>query len=331
MGAYIIRRFLYMLLLLWFTTMVSYAIIALPPGDYLTSYVAQLRSQGEDINDEQIEGLRRAYGLGEPKYVQYFRWMHQLVVERDFGRSFAYRQPVSQLLLERLPATLLVSIGSTLVVYLLAIPIGIYSAVRQYSPGDYVATIVGFVGLAVPNFLLALVLMLFFYRTFGVSVGGLTSPQYESAPWSVAKVLDLLVHLPVPWLVIGAAGAASVIRVMRATLLDELNRPYVETARAKGVSEWRLLLRYPVRVALNPIASTVGWVLPAMFSGAVITSIVLGLPTVGPILLQALLNQDMFLAAGIVLILTALTLIGTFISDMLLMVLDPRIRMEGGQ
>lgn len=331
MGAYIIRRFLYMLLLLWFTTMVSYAIIALPPGDYLTSYVAQLRSQGEDINEEQIAGLRRAYGLGEPEYVQYFRWMRQMVVERDFGRSFAYRQPVSQLLLERLPATLLVSIGSTLVVYLLAIPIGIYSAVRQYSPGDYLATIIGFVGLAVPNFLLALVLMLFFYRTFGVSVGGLTSPQYESVPWSVAKVLDLLVHLPVPWLVIGAAGAASVIRVMRATLLDELNRPYVETARAKGVSEWRLLLRYPVRVALNPIASTVGWVLPAMFSGAVITSIVLGLPTVGPILLQALLNQDMFLAAGIVLILTALTLIGTFISDMLLMVLDPRIRLEGGQ
>ncbi len=331
MGAYIIRRFLYMLLLLWFTTMVSYAIIALPPGDYLTSYVAQLRSQGEDINEEQIAGLRRAYGLGEPEYVQYFRWMRQMVVERDFGRSFAYRQPVSQLLLERLPATLLVSIGSTLVVYLLAIPIGIYSAVRQYSPGDYLATIIGFVGLAVPNFLLALVLMLFFYRTFGVSVGGLTSPQYESVPWSVAKVLDLLVHLPVPWLVIGAAGAASVIRVMRATLLDELNRPYVETARAKGVSEWRLLLRYPVRVALNPIASTVGWVLPAMFSGAVITSIVLGLPTVGPILLQALLNQDMFLAASIVLILTALTLIGTFISDMLLMVLDPRIRLEGGQ
>ncbi len=328
MGAYIIRRFLYMLLLLWFTTMVSYAIIALPPGDYLTSYVAQLRSQGEDINEEQIAGLRRAYGLGEPKYVQYLLWMRQMVVERDFGRSFAYRQPVSQLLRERLPATLLVSIGSTLVVYLLAIPIGIYSAVRQYSPGDYVATIIGFVGLAVPNFLLALVLTLFFYKTFGVSVGGLTSPEYEMAPWSVAKVLDLLVHLPLPWLVIGAAGAASVIRVMRATLLDELNRPYVETARAKGVSEWRLLLRYPVRVALNPIASTVGWVLPAMFSGAVITAIVLGLPTVGPMLLQSLLNQDMFLAAGIVLILTALTIIGTFISDLLLMWLDPRIRLE---
>jgi len=328
MGAYIIRRFLYMVLLLWFTTMVSYAIIALPPGDYLTSYVAQLRSQGEDINDEQIAGLRRAYGLGEPKYVQYLLWMRQMVVERDFGRSFAYRQPVSQLLRERLPATLLVSIGSTLVVYLLAIPIGIYSAVRQYSPGDYVATIIGFVGLAVPNFLLALVLTLFFYKTFGVSVGGLTSPEYEMAPWSVAKVLDLLVHLPLPWLVIGAAGAASVIRVMRATLLDELNRPYVETARAKGVSEWRLLLRYPVRVALNPIASTVGWVLPSMFSGAVITAIVLGLPTVGPMLLQSLLNQDMFLAAGIVLILTALTIIGTFISDLLLMWLDPRIRLE---
>ncbi len=331
MGAYFARRFLYMLLLLWFSTMVSFAIIVLPPGDYLTSYVDQLRQQGEDINAEQIAALERAYGLGQPEYVQYLRWMRQLLFEGDFGRSFSFREPVSQILAERLPATLLVSVGSTLIVYLLGIPIGIYSAVKQYSAGDYAVTLIGFIGLAVPNFLLALILTMFFYNTFGVSVGGIYTPGLESAPWSWAKFVDLLKHLPVPLLVIGTAGTASIIRVMRATLLDELNRPYVETARAKGVSEWRLLFRYPVRVALNPIASTMGWVLPAMFSGATITAIVLNLPTVGPILLQSLMNQDMFLAASIVLILTALTIIGTFISDLLLVWLDPRIRLERGR
>ncbi len=331
MGAYLARRLLYMVLLLWFSTMVSFAIIVLPPGDYLTSYVQQLRAQGEDINEEQIAALERAYGLGQPEYVQYIRWMRQLLVEGDFGRSFSFREPVRQILGERLPATLLVSFGSTLIVYLLGIPIGIYSAVKQYSAGDYAATLIGFIGLAVPNFLLALILTMFFYNTFGVSVGGIFSPGMESAPWSWAKVVDLLKHLPVPLLVIGTAGTASIIRVMRATLLDELNRPYVETARAKGVSEWRLLFRYPVRIALNPIASTLGWVLPAMFSGATITAIVLNLPTVGPILLQSLMNQDMFLAASIVLILTALTIIGTFLSDLLLSWLDPRIRVERGR
>lgn len=331
MGAYFARRFLYMVLLLWFSTMVSFAIIVLPPGDYLTSYVQQLRSQGEDINEEQIAALEQAYGLGQPEYVQYLRWMRQILFYGDFGRSFSFREPVGKILTERLPATLLVSVGSTIIVYLLGIPIGIYSAVRQYSASDYAFTLIGFIGLAIPNFLLALILMMFFYNTFGVSVGGIYTPGMESAPWSAAKLLDLLKHLPVPLLVIGTAGTASIIRVMRATLLDELNRPYVETARAKGVSEWKLLFRYPVRVALNPIASTMGWVLPAMFSGATITAIVLNLPTVGPILLQSLMNQDMFLAASIVLILTALTIIGTFISDLLLVWLDPRIRLERGQ
>jgi peptide/nickel transport system permease protein len=229
--------------------------------------------------------------------------------------------------MDRLPATLLVSLGSTMLVYALAIPIGIFSAVRQYSVGDYIATFLGFFGLAVPNFLLALIAMMWFYQQFGVSVGGLYSPEMQSAPWGWAKFFDLLLHLPVPLFVIGIAGTAAITRVMRATLLDELNKPYVETARAKGVSEWRLLLKYPVRVALNPIASTIGWLLPAMFSGATITAIVLNLPTVGPLLLESLLTEDMFLAAGILLILTALTIIGTFISDMVLMWLDPRIRM----
>jgi peptide/nickel transport system permease protein len=326
-GAYIIRRFLYMILLIAFTTIVSFAIIVLPPGDYLTSYVQRLESQGGDVTDEQIAALEAAYGLGEPVYVQYFRWVKGLVTEGDLGRSFAWRAPVTEVIMDRLPMTLLVSLGSTLVVYLIAIPIGIYSAVRQYSIGDYIATLIGFIGLAVPNFLLALVAGMAFYKWFGISVAGLYSPEMQSAAWSWDKFVDLLKHLPVPLIVIGIAGTAAIIRVMRATLLDELNQPYVETARAKGVSEWRLLFKYPVRVALNPIASTIGWLLPAMFSGEAITAVVLNLPTIGPVLLQSLLTEDMFLAAGIVFILTVLTLIGTFISDLALMWIDPRIRL----
>jgi peptide/nickel transport system permease protein len=316
-----------MLILLALSTIVSFAIIVLPPGDYLSSYVANLQAQGEQVSEDQIAALERAYGLGQPIHVQYWKWVSNIVTDGNLGRSFAWREPVSELILDRLPATLLVSLGSTLLVYALAIPIGVFSAVKQYSIGDYIATFIGFIGIAVPNFLLALIAMLYFYKTFGVSIGGLYSQDMQTAPWSWEKFLDLLIHLPVPLIVIGVAGTASIIRVMRATLLDELNKPYVETARAKGVSEWRLVLKYPVRVALNPIASTIGWLLPAMFSGATITAIVLNLPTVGPLLLESLLTEDMFLAAGILLILTALTIIGTFISDLVLMWLDPRIRM----
>jgi len=330
-GAYIARRFLYMMILILLTTVVSFAIIVLPPGDYLTSYVAQLEAQGGDVTNEQIASLETAYGLGDPEYVQYFKWMRGLVTEGDLGRSFAWRAPVSEIIMDRLPMTLVTSLGSTLVVYLIAIPIGIYAAVKQYSLGDYVASFIGFIGLAIPNFLLGLVAMMAIYKWFGVSVAGLYSPDMQSAPWSFAKFLDLLAHLPVPLFVIGIAGTAGIIRVMRATLLDELNQPYVETARAKGVSEWKLLLRYPVRVALNPIASTIGWLLPAMFSGDAITAIVMNLPTIGPVLLQSLLTEDMYLAAGILLILTVLTLVGTFLSDLALMGIDPRIRFERGR
>lgn len=327
MSSYIARRVLYMVILIVLSSIVSFIIIVLPEGDYLTSYVANLQAQGEQVTEDQIAALERAYGLGQPVYVQYWKWVTNIVTEGNLGRSFAWRQPVSDLIMDRLPATLLVSLGSTLLVYTLAIPIGIFSAVKQYSIWDYLVTFVGFIGLAVPNFLLALIAMLWFYEAFGVSVGGLYSQDMQTAPWSWAKFLDLLAHLPVPLVVIGLAGTAGIIRVMRATLLDELDKPYVETARAKGVSEWRLVLRYPVRVALNPIASTIGWLLPAMFSGATITAVVLNLPTVGPLLLESLLTEDMFLAAGIVFILTVLTIIGTFISDLVLMWLDPRIRM----
>lgn len=327
MGIYIIKRFLYMLVLIALTTVVAFAIIVLPPGDYLTSYVSRLESQGGDVTNEQIEALEVAYGLGDPAPVQYLKWVRGLVTEGDMGRSFAWRAPVSEVILDRLPMTLVTAIGSTILVYLIAIPIGIYSAVRQYSFGDYVATLIGFIGLAVPNFLLALVAMMAFYNWFGISVAGLFSPEYQAAPWSLSRVWDLMKHLPVPLIVIGIAGTAAIIRVMRATLLDELQKPYVETARAKGVSESRLLLKYPVRVALNPIISTIGWLLPAIFSGDAITAIVLNLPTIGPVLLQSLLTEDMYLAAGIVFMLTVLTLIGTFISDLALMWVDPRIRM----
>jgi peptide/nickel transport system permease protein len=327
MRAYVARRFLYMLILIFLISIVGFAIIMLPPGDYLTSYVAQLKSQGEQVNEDQIAGLERAYGLGKPMHEQYLRWVSKLVFDGDMGRSFAWRQPVSQLIMDRLPATILVSLGSTILVYVIAIPVGILCAVKQYSIFDYIFSFLGFIGLAVPNFMLALIMMLFFYEQFGVSIGGLYSADMQTAPWGWDKFMDLLAHLPIPLIVIGVAGTAGVIRVMRATLLDELDKPYVETARAKGVSEWRLILKYPVRVALNPIASTIGYILPGMFSGAIITSVVLNLPTVGPLLLESLLTEDMFLAAGIVLIVTVLTIIGTFISDLVLMWLDPRIRM----
>jgi peptide/nickel transport system permease protein len=316
-----------MIILLALSTIVSFAIIVLPPGDYLTSYVSQLEAQGGEVTDDQIAALRQAYGLGEPTHVQYTRWLKGLLTEGDLGRSFAWRAPVSDIIMERLPLTLTVSLGATLLVYVIAIPIGIYSAVKQYSISDYIASFIGFIGLAMPNFLIGLILLMLFYKWFGISVGGLFSSDMKSAAWSWDKFVDLLVHLPVPLLVIGLAGTASIIRVMRATVLDELQKPYVETARAKGVSEWRLILKYPVRVALNPIVSTIGWLLPVIISGETITAVVLNLPTIGPVLLQSLLTEDMFLASGIVLILTALTIIGTFISDMALMWVDPRIRM----
>jgi peptide/nickel transport system permease protein len=317
-----------MLILLLLSTVVAFAIIVLPPGDYLTSYVQQLESQGGDVTDAEIAALRNAYGLGQPEYVQYQRWMTGLVTEGDLGRSFAWSQPVAEVIMSRLALTLLVSLGATLLVYLIAIPVGIYSAIRQYSPGDYLVSFIGFIGLAIPNFLLGLVALLLFNKWFGISVGGLYSSDMKSAPWSWEKFQDLLIHLPVPMIVIGLGGTAAIIRVMRATLLDELEKPYVETARAKGVSEWRLVLKYPVRVALNPIVSTIGWLLPVMFSGEVITAVVLNLPTIGPVLLQSLLTEDMFLASGILLILTALTIFGTFVSDLVLIWVDPRIRME---
>lgn len=311
-------------------SLISFAIIQLPPGDYLTSYITALEETGELVDEAQSAALRTRYSLDQPFYIQYIRWMKGML-KGDLGLSFEWNRPVTELIGERILLTTIISIVTLLVTWAIAIPIGIYSAVRQYSLLDYSFTFVGFVGLATPNFLLALVFMYVGYSIFGISAGGLFSPEYQSASWSVPRFVDLLAHLWIPVIVIGTSGTAGLIRVMRGNLLDELQKQYVMTARAKGVAYWRLLLKYPVRVALNPLISTVGWVLPSIVSGATITAVVLGLPTTGPLLLRALRNQDMYLAGSMVMMLSILTLIGTLISDVLLLWLDPRIRYEEGE
>ena len=323
---YIFRRFLYMLLLMVGASVISFAIIVLPPGDYLTSYINNLRSQGNEIAQDQAEALRRQYGLDQPLYMQYLKWSWKFL-HGDMGRSFQWQRPVADLIKERIGLTVLVSLVALVFTYAVAVPIGIYSAVRQYSIADYFFTVVGFVGVSVPDFLLALVLIVWTYQSFGVSVAGLYSAQFKGEPWTWAKIVDLIKHLPMPIIVIGMSGTAYIIRVMRGMMLDELNRPYVTTARAKGLTELRLLTKYPVRVALNPIVSTIGWTLPNIFTGQTIAAIVMGLPTIGPILYQALQQEDMFLAASTVMITTSLTIVGTLISDILLAWLDPRIRL----
>jgi len=327
MLSYVIRRVIYMLIVLALVSVVAFIIIQLPPGDYVTSYVAALEASGEPVQEEQIMALRKQYGLDLPIYFQYFKWLWNMF-HGDFGQSFAWNKPVNQLLAERLPLTVVVSLSTLLFTYAIAIPIGIYSAIHQYSIGDYTLTIIGFAGLATPNFLLALILMFLFYKYFGLSIGGLFSSEYLRASWSIGKFVDMLKHLPVPIIVIGTAGTAGLIRIMRGCLLDELRKQYVITARAKGVAERILLFKYPVRVAINPIISTIGWTLPRIVSGGTITAIVLSLPTVGPLLYDALLDQDMYLAGSSVMILSFLTVIGTLISDILLVLVDPRIRYE---
>jgi peptide/nickel transport system permease protein len=308
-------------------SLVAFAIIELPPGDYLTIYASQLRDQGMVASEAELEALRQHYGLGQPFLVRYVKWLLN-ALQGDFGRSFVYERPVSELIGERLMLTLAVSLASTLFAWIVAFPIGIYSAVKQHSPGDVAATLVGYIGLATPNFMLALVFMYFSFQWFGATVGGLFSPEYVDAPWSIAKLVDMLGKLWIPMIVVGTAGTAGLIRVLRNNLLDELRKPYVTTARSKGMDEWRLVFKYPVRLALIPFVSTVGWLLPQMVSGATIVAVVLALPTTGPLLLSALQAQDMFLAGSFTMFLAVMTVIGTFISDVLLAMLDPRIRYQ---
>jgi len=326
---FLIRRAIYMFITVVIITMIAFGVIQLPPGDYVTNLVSEMMAQGaDDIDPAIVEQLRETYGLNDPVYVQYFKWIRNIVVEGDFGYSLTYKRDAREIILERLPLTFIVTLSTVLFVWFVALPIGVFSAVRKYSIGDYLATFVGFIGLATPNFLFALILMYLSYKYGGRALIGLFSPEYVDAPWSIAKFIDLLNHLWIPMIIIGTASTAGLIRTMRANLLDELNRPYVDAARAKGLSETRLLWKYPVRYALNPFVSTIGWALPTLVAGEVIVSIVLNLPTSGPVLFNALLDQDMYVAAGFILVLSALTVIGTFISDVLLAILDPRLRLE---
>lgn len=305
--------------------MLAFIIIQLPPGDFVDTYIANLSASGSAVSQAEAEALRILYGLDQPIWVQYLKWLSRILVG-DFGESMEWRRPVSEVIGDRLWMTVLISFFALILTWGIALPIGIYSAVRQYSVADYVFTFISFIGLAVPNFLLALIIMYVAFRYFGANVGGLFSPEFEAAPWSFAKVWDLMKHLPLPALILALAGTAQLVRIMRANLLDELRKPYVVTARAKGLPERKVILKYPVRTALNPFASTIAYLFPYLVSGSVIISIVLSLPTVGPLLVRSLIAQDMFLAGTIILLLGALTVVGTFISDLLLMWIDPRIR-----
>lgn len=327
MFQFIVRRLLIAFVTVFAISILSFVIIQLPPGDFLTSYIANLAAQGDSLDQEQVAKLRETYGLDQPMYVQYAKWMSG-VVQGDFGRSLEWGVPVADIIWGRLGMSILVGASSILFVWTIAIPIGVYSATNQYSVLDYVATFFGFLGLAIPNFMLALVLMWIAFSTFNMDVGGLFSPEFKDAPWSFEKLIDLIKHIWLPMIIVGTSGTAGLIRTMRANMLDEINRPYVETARAKGLSERRLIWKYPVRVALNPFVSTVGYALPSLIGAEIIVAVVLNLPTIGPILLRSLLSQDMFLAGAIVLLLSTLTVIGTLLSDILLAVLDPRIRLE---
>ncbi|MEM6430464.1 MAG: ABC transporter permease [Deinococcota bacterium] len=328
MLGYFLRRLGYMVIVLALVSVVSFYIVNLPPGSWIESYAIELDNSGLMANQAELDFLTERYGLDKPLHVQYLRWIVPVITQGDFGQSFEWRQPVWNLIRERLLLTMVISVSSIIFIYVVSIPIALYSATHQYSFADYVFSFFGLLGLATPNFLLALVLMVLLLRVFGFSPGGLFSPEYLREPWSFAKFVDLLKHLPVPIIVLGTAGTAGLIRVLRGLLLDELEKQYVKTARAKGVREWRLILKYPFRMALNPVLSTIGSLLPAIVSGSAIVSVVLGLPTTGPLLLRAIIAQDTYAASSMLMMLGALTIIGVFISDLLLMWLDPRIRYE---
>lgn len=326
MVAFLVRRLLLAVLTVWAISVLSFIIIHLPPGDYVTSYIASMSASGSAVSEGEAQALREQLGLDQPVTVQYMKWMG-LILQGNFGMAMEYGRPVADVIGDRMTLTMIISIAAIIFTWAVALPIGIYSAVYRYSFMDYVFTLVGFIGLAIPGFLLALIVMYIGFRYFGANVGGLFSAEYAEAPWSFARVWDLIKHLPIPAVVLGVAGTAQLIRIMRSNLLDELRKPYVMTARARGLPELRVILRYPVRVALNPFISTIGYLLPYIVSGSIIVSLVLSLPTVGPLLLKALIAQDMFLAGTIVLLLGVMTVIGTLLSDLLLMWVDPRIRL----
>jgi len=324
---YIIKRLLLLPFLILIFSIFAFFIIQAPPGDFVTNYIAELAASGSSMDQAQIDGLRNLYGLDQPMYVQYLKWMGRILTG-DMGISLDWQRPINDLIGERLLLTVLLGGFTFLYTWALAIPIGILSATRQYSFLDYFFTVVNYFGVSTPTFMTALVLMWLAFSRLGISITGLFSPEYIDAPWTYARVVDMLKHMWLPMIILGLDGTARLARIMRANLLDELKKPYMEMARAKGMSEWRLVMKYPVRLALNPLVSTIGWYLPLIFSGSVIVATVLNLPTIGPMLLRSLTNQDMFLAGSIILIYGFLAIIGTLISDILLVWLDPRIRME---
>jgi len=329
MRKYLLRRFLTMILTVFIISILTFVIIQLPPGDYVTNIINRMVSQGASSpSPEDIALLRKIYGLNDPMPVQYLKWIEKIIFQGKFGYSFTFQKDAIEIIAARLPASFVLSMSSFMFVWILSLPIGIYSAVKKYSVGDYFVNFIGFVGLAIPSFLLALVCLYVAYKYFGVAAIGLFSKEFQNAPWSVPRVFDLFKHMWIPMIIVGIGGTAGLIRTLRANLLDELNKPYVDTARAKGLPEARMLWKYPVRHALNPFISTLGWMLPSLISGEVIVAIVLNLPTSGPILYNALASQDMYVAAGFLLLLSTLTVIGTFISDILLALLDPRIRFQ---
>ncbi len=323
----VLHRLLLLPVLLLVFSIAVFALVQAPPGDFLTSYLSMLAASGSSVDQAQVDALRRQFGLDQPFYIQYLRWMQNLL-RGDLGLSLEYQLPNLDLIGDYLIPTVLLALLSFVFTWLIAIPAGIYSATHLRSPLDYVITLLNYVGVATPNFMLALILMWVAFARFGISVTGLFSPDYLQAPWSVARLADLLSHIWLPVIILGIAGTARLTRIMRANLLDELHKPYVITARAKGLSEWHLVLKYPVRVAINPLVSTIGWYLPQLFSGSLIVATVMNLPNIGPLLLHALISRDMYLAGAILLIYCFLTVIGTLLSDILLAWVDPRIRME---
>ncbi len=325
---YLLRRALYAVMAIWAVSIISFFIINLPPGDYVTSYIAQLQNTGSIILADEADNLREFYGINRPLYVQYGKWINQ-IAHGNLGYSFEFGLPVNDVIGERLILTMILALVTVVFIWIVAIPIGIFSAVQQYSIWDHTFTFFGFIGLAVPDFLLALIMMYMSFVLFDFSIGGLFSPDYVAVGWSLGRVWDLMKHMVIPVIILGTSGTATLIRITRANLLDELRKPYVATARAKGLPEWKLVLKYPVRLALNPAVSLTAYILPFLVSGSIVVSVVLGLPTVGPILLKALVAQDMFLAGAIILIIGWMTVVGTFFSDLLLVLIDPRVRFEG--
>jgi len=306
-------------------SILSFIIIQAPPGDYLSSYMARLTAAGIAINPAEIEALKVRYGLDQPMYVQYIRWMSNLL-HGDLGRSMQWNTTVKDIILQRLPGSFTISLFSFIISYLIAIPIGVFSATHKYSFWDYLFSFVGFLGISIPSFFLALIALWLYFISTGNVMVGLFSREFQTAPWSLAKFADLLSHIWLPVIILGLGGTCGIIRSVRNNLLDELQKPYVITARAKGLPERRLLYKYPFRIAINPIISTIGWMLPSLVSGELFVSLILNIPTLGPIFTDSLISQDMFLASSIVLVLSSLTVIGTLISDILLAWVDPRIR-----